>query len=251
MFKGRNWKKVAQCFDNRKTEVQCLQHWRNVLNPSVVKGKGSWTAQEDEKLSALVKKHGHNKWSFIGKFLPGRIGKQCRERWHNHLNPSLRKVPWTPEEEKVVIEARARLGNRWAQIARMLPGRSDNDVKNRWYASLRKRVENTALNGTVESKASEIAGEAPGGAAASKNAGGAKSTSGGGKPPRKRARTASRKAGMAGRPENDAKDIITSSSRSTASAPGTPIKEAPVEDALAARWLTQLCNNEDDGDNSP
>jgi len=48
----------------------------------------------------------------------------------------------------VVIEARARLGNRWAQIARMLPGRSDNDVKNRWYASLRKRVENTALNGT-------------------------------------------------------------------------------------------------------
>ena len=62
------------------TQMQCMQHWRNVLNPSVVKGKGSWTVEEDEKLGMLVETHGQNKWSFLGKFLPGRIGKQCRER---------------------------------------------------------------------------------------------------------------------------------------------------------------------------
>lgn len=141
LYKGKNWKKVADCFDNRKTEVQCLQHWRNVLNPTVVKGKGSWTTEEDEKLKDLVEKYGQTKWSYIGKFLPGRIGKQCRERWHNHLNPTLKKAPWCEAEENLIIETRKVIGNRWAHIARMLPGRSDNDVKNRWYASLRKRVE--------------------------------------------------------------------------------------------------------------
>ena len=88
-----------------------------------------------------VQKHGRTKWSFIGRFLPGRVGKQCRERWHNHLNPDLKKVPWDEEEEKLIVRMRAELGNRWAKIARALPGRSDNDVKNRWYASLRKRVD--------------------------------------------------------------------------------------------------------------
>ena len=106
-----------------------------------MKGKGSWTEEEDAALKALVKKHGRTKWSFIGKFLPGRVGKQCRERWHNHLNPDLNKRAWTEDEEKLIVEQRAKLGNRWARIARMLPGRSDNDVKNRWYASLRKRVD--------------------------------------------------------------------------------------------------------------
>ena len=141
LYKGKNWKKISDCFGTKKTEVQCLQHWRNVLNPCVVKGKGSWTPEEDHKLQMLVQKYGKTKWSYIGKFLPGRIGKQCRERWHNHLNPDLTKKQWTQEEETLIIEQRAKLGNRWAKIARMLPGRSDNDVKNRWYASLRKKVE--------------------------------------------------------------------------------------------------------------
>lgn len=141
LYKGKSWKKIAACFESRKTEQECMRHWRNVLNPPIVKGKGSWTPEEDQKLKDLVEQYGRTKWSYIGKFLPGRIGKQCRERWHNHLNPALKKTPWTPEEEKLIIKMRAELGNRWAKIARCLPGRSDNDVKNRWYASLRKRVE--------------------------------------------------------------------------------------------------------------
>ena len=64
-----------------KTEEQCMAHWRNVLCPPIVKGKGSWTPEEDQNLQSLVEIHGRTKWSFIGKFLPGRVGKQCRERW--------------------------------------------------------------------------------------------------------------------------------------------------------------------------
>ena len=133
VHKSKNWIKIVQQVGGLKTQEQCMAHWRIVLNPKIVKGKGSWTPEEDEALQSLVKQHGRTKWSFIGRFLPGRVGKQCRERWHNHLNPELKKTNWSEEEEKLIVRVRAELGNRWAKIARMLPGRSDNDVKNRWY----------------------------------------------------------------------------------------------------------------------
>ena len=71
--------------------MQCLHRWQKVLNPSLV--KGPWTPEEDAKVVQLVNEYGPKKWSLIAAHLPGRIGKQCRERWHNHLNPHIRKDP--------------------------------------------------------------------------------------------------------------------------------------------------------------
>lgn len=63
------------------------------------------TKEEDDLVVRLVMEHGAKNWSFIAKNLPGRIGKQCRERWHNHLNPDIRKERWTEQEDHAIIEA--------------------------------------------------------------------------------------------------------------------------------------------------
>ena len=71
--------------------------------------------------------------------MPGRIGKQCRERWFNHLDPSIKRGEWTTEEDKILFEAQRVCGNRWCEIAKLLPGRTENAVKNRFNSSARKR----------------------------------------------------------------------------------------------------------------
>lgn len=110
----------------------------NTEDGTVKQIKGNWTPEEDMILKKKVADFGLKKWKEIATFLPGRIGKQCRERWYNNVDPNLNKEKWTIAEDLQLMELHKSFGNKWVQIQKFMPGRIDNDIKNRFNASLRK-----------------------------------------------------------------------------------------------------------------
>ncbi|KAL5568273.1 hypothetical protein UlMin_024848 [Ulmus minor] len=103
--------------------------------------KGPWTPEEDQKLVEHIHKHGHGSWRALPKLAGlNRCGKSCRLRWTNYLRPDIKRGKFSDDEEKLIINLHAVLGNKWSTIAGHLPGRTDNEIKNFWNTHLKKKL---------------------------------------------------------------------------------------------------------------
>jgi hypothetical protein len=146
---SKDWETIAALVPGR-TNVQCCNRWHHVLNPSIDQAnrrKGSWTEDEDIKLKNSVQIHGGKDWAAIAALVPGRTNSQCYNRWRDALDPSIALTAgsvgtWTEDEDhKLKYSVNMHGGKDWAAIAAMVPGRTNNQCKNRWHCVLNPNID--------------------------------------------------------------------------------------------------------------
>jgi hypothetical protein len=142
----RDWEPIAKEHGMGKTAKDCHERWIRYLKPGV--RKGQWTDQEDSIVIDAVQNSSEQpftRWSDLAQRLPGRVGKQIRDRWVNHLNPNINHLPFSREDDLLLWEGHKKLGKRWVEISTKSfnSTRSENHIKNRWYsASFKKFISN-------------------------------------------------------------------------------------------------------------
>lgn len=142
----RDWEPIAKEHGCGKSAKECHERWIRYLKPGV--RKGQWTDQEDAIVIEAVTtstEQPFTRWSDLAQRLPGRVGKQIRDRWVNHLNPNINHLPFSREEDLLLWDGHKKLGKRWVEISTKFFNsvRSENHIKNRWYsASFKKFIAN-------------------------------------------------------------------------------------------------------------
>lgn len=142
----RDWEPIAKDHNRGRTAKECHERWIRYLKPGV--RKGQWTDHEDAIVMEMVQNSSEQpftRWSDLAQRLPGRVGKQIRDRWVNHLNPAINHLPFSREDDLNLWEGHKKLGKRWVEISTKFFNntRSENHIKNRWYsASFKKFITN-------------------------------------------------------------------------------------------------------------
>ncbi|XP_058199967.1 uncharacterized protein LOC131314974 [Rhododendron vialii] len=166
-FGEGNWQLVASTLEGR-TGTQCSNRWIKSLHPARQR-VGRWTLDEDKRLKVAVMLFGPKNWNKIAQFVPGRTHVQCRERWVNSLDPSLRFGGWTQEEDSKLDAAVAKHRDcwskvYWSKVAACVPPRTDNQCKRRWkdihpvewsWLQAARKIQNVALISNFVDRESE------------------------------------------------------------------------------------------------
>ncbi|CAD8054622.1 unnamed protein product [Paramecium sonneborni] len=158
-----NWTQIAQSIPNRNPS-QCSQRWKRI-NPNRIRSRRQWTEEEDQKVLNLIKKFGKN-WKAIENHMYGRNGKQIRERFINKLDQTINHNAFTLEEDEKIVNLYLNMGPKWSEISKLLKGRPENMIKNRFYSHIKKHYniqqqnsefdENVILNNQFESNSSQL-----------------------------------------------------------------------------------------------